>query len=160
MTATHDDVWTMIAENDICMLTTRGRDGLRARPMSSIPSRNENLVYILAARSGRVDDDLRHDPNALLVYTNASNNHLSLAVEGRVLDDLSVKERLWNAGAQAFWPAGPTDPEVIVLALSPQHADLWKGPNAVVAAIKMTAALVAGTSPDLGEKASVTMASG
>lgn len=159
MTATYDDVWLQIDSLDICMLTTNGRSGLRARPMSTIAKRDENLVYVLAARSGRVDDDLREAPQALLVYSNAANSHVSLLAEGRVSEDTTLKERLWNPGAQAFWPSGPTDPEIIVLAFSPLHADIWQGPNAVVGAVKMTAALVAGTSPDLGEKQSVVMAS-
>jgi Pyridoxamine 5'-phosphate oxidase like len=41
------------------------------------------------------------------------------------LHDVGKVEELWSNEAQAWWPKGPTDPEVRVLRVVPGNAEFW-----------------------------------
>jgi general stress protein 26 len=60
--------------------------------------------------------------------------------------------------AQAWWPKGPTDPEVGVLRVAPENAEFWdtRG-NSITIALKLASARLIGRPPDFGENRKVQM---
>lgn len=149
-------VWDMIADIDICMFVTRTAAGMHGRPMSSIPKKDEGVVYFLTAKSTIKDDEIAADDRVHLGYSKGQQ-HLSVAGTASLLDNRALIERLWNPGAQAFWPNGPQDPDIIAIAVRPDGAEYWDGPNALVAGVRIAMALVRGTTPDMGENEKVRM---
>lgn len=149
-------VWDMIADIGICMFVTRTAGGMHGRPMSSIPKQDEGVVYFLTAKSTIKDDEIAADNHVHLGYAKGQQ-YLSVAGSAMLLDDRLLIERLWNAGAQAFWPEGPQDPGVIAIAVQPVWAEYWEGPNTLVAGVRTALALVRGTRPDLGDNEKVRM---
>jgi general stress protein 26 len=75
-----------------------------------------------------------------------------------VFSDSSKARDLWSAEAQAWWPKGPADPDVRVLHVIPKSAEYWdtRG-NSIVVALKLAAARLAGSPPDLGENKKVLL---
>jgi len=65
---------------------------------------------------------------------------------------------LRNNEAQACWPKGPTDPDVRVLHVVPDHAEHWdtRG-NSITVTLKLTVARLTGNPPDLGENKKVQL---
>src|ERR1700749_2676762 len=79
--------------------------------------------------------------------------HLSQLTGGaEVLHDVGKAEELWSNEAQAWWPKGPTDPEVRVLRVVPDNAEFWdtRG-NSITVALKLVAARATRRPPELGE---------
>lgn len=149
-------VWDMMADIDICMFVTRTPEGLHGRPMSSIPKPDEGVVYFLTARSAVKDDEIAADNRVHLGYSKGQT-HLAVAGTARIDGDRALIERLWNPGAQAFWPKGPSDPNVVAIAVTPVSAEYWDGPNGLIAGVRLAMALVRGTTPDLGDNEKVRM---
>lgn len=149
-------VWDLIDKIDFCMLVTTGRSGaLRGRPMSSIGKRDENRIYFLThADAGAKDDEVAASPAVHLGYSNG-RAHLSVSGDAALLTDRALIERLWNPGAQAFWPEGPSTPGLTVIAVTPNAAEYWDGPNALVALVKFASALATGNTPDFGDNKKV-----
>lgn len=147
-----DKVWDAISELRFCMLVTRSETRMRARPMTAIPMQDEGKIYVLADRKGRVDEEVKQTGAVLLVFSNASSKHVSLAASAAVDESVALKKRLWNTGAQAFWPDGPEDPDVVALVLTPIEADYWLGAGSIMGAAKIAIAAVSGRPPDMGEE--------
>jgi general stress protein 26 len=155
-----DRVWARLAEIDFCMFVTHGRDGSRGRPMSSIPRRDEGLIFFLTEHSGRLVDEIRANPAIALSYGNGSNTFAWVTAEATISADRALVERLWSPGAQAFWPQGPKDSDVVAVIARPGAAELWDGPNGLVASVKMMMALATRTEADMGDKKVVHLQTG
>jgi general stress protein 26 len=150
-------VWELIEQFPAAMLVTRSQAGqLSARPMAHMARPDANVVYILTERQTEAARDIEHDPGVLLTFADGKR-YLSLAAHGMLSTDRSLIEQLWNSGAQAFWPKGPSDPAVCAVILRPRSAEYWDGDNALSAGVQMLLANVAGKRPDLGDHGGVGM---
>ena len=49
------------------------------------------------------------------------------------------------------------DPNIRVLKITPDDAEFWDSPGSVISYVKMAAAAVTGTRPDLGDNRKVSM---
>jgi len=149
--------WDLMSAIDYCMLVTQAGDGLHARPMSSIVKPDEGKIYFLSDASSTKDEEIANNPDILLAYSNGSSKFVSAMASASASHDRALIDRLWNPGAQAFWPKGPSDPSVIAIIAVPTHAQFWDGSNAAVSTVRFAIALMTGTKPDPGETAKVVL---
>lgn len=149
-------VWEMIDAIDICMFVTKRGADVHGRPMSTIGKPDEGKVYLLTDKSAAKDDEIAEDPAVYLGYSKGSQ-HLSLNGTAVVSQDRALVKRIWTPSAQAFWPNGPDDPNIVAIAVTPSSAEYWDGPNGIVAGVKMAFAIATGAKPDMGENAKVAM---
>ena len=59
-------------------------------------------------------------------------------------------EELWSIPAKVWWDS-PSDPNIRVIAVTPEYAEYWDSPGTVLSNVKMAVALVTGTHLDPGE---------
>lgn len=144
-------VWQMIKSIDIAMLITHGSDGLRGRPMSTIPTPEKAVIYILTEASSTAAQEIGTAAEVFLSYQ-GGGDHVALNGTARVDPDKGLVKDLWNAGAQAFWPQGPEDHDVVTLVIEPGHADVWDGPGILRGMAAIVKGAVTGKSPDLGTR--------
>jgi general stress protein 26 len=149
-------VWEMMQKIDICMLVTRFEAEPRARPMSTIPKRDEGSVYLLTEATSSAANDIGADGTVLLAYQ-GSSDHLSVGGTASVMDDMALVKRLWSPGAEAFWPDGPEASNVVAIKVDPDRADYWDGPNRIVSSAKFLFSLVSKQPPDMGERGVVNL---
>lgn len=144
-------VWEMLKAIDIAMLVTRSADGLRGRPMSTIPTPEKNLIYILTESDSSAARDIRVDGSVFLGYQ-GRGDHVALVGQATVNPDKGLVKDLWNPGAQVFWPQGPEAHDVVTLVIDPGHADVWDGPGLLRGIAEIVAGAVKGKSPDMGTR--------
>ena len=148
-------VWELIEQFRAAMLVTRSQAGhLSARPMAHMARPQADAIYILTERQTEAARDIEHDPEVLLTFGD-EKRFFSLGAHGTVSTDRSLIEQLWNSGAQAFWPSGPSDPAVCALMLRPHSGEYWDGDNALSASVQILIANVTGQRPDLGDHGGV-----
>jgi general stress protein 26 len=157
MTDTTQHAWDMMRKLDFCFLVSETTDGMRARPMSSIPMQEEGKIYFLSGSTSEQLADIASLPNVLLNFGNGSNAFVSTSATATLSTDRTLIKRLWNAGAQVFWPEGPDKADVTVICAEPDTAEYWDGPSGVVTLAKMAVSLVTGSQPDMGENKKVAM---
>jgi general stress protein 26 len=154
-----DFIWKTIEDMQVGMLTTRCGAGMRGRPMSAIPRREENVIWFLSDAQTHKEKEVRDDPKSCVLFADPSRHtYVSLSGEVEVSRDRELIRSLWNVAVDAYWPQGPDDPQIVLLGFRPEEAEYWDAPsNPLVLAVKFVQAKLTGERPDLGANARVVL---
>ena len=149
--------WELMKKIGFAMLVTRDGDKLRARPMSAYLERENNAIYFLTDARRHKDDEIARNPGINLSFADASaQKYVSLTGTAVVSNDRAKIKELFSTPAKAWWD-NAEDPNIRVLKITPDDAEYWDSPGTVVSYVKMAAAAVTGTRPDVGENRKVSM---
>jgi general stress protein 26 len=153
-----DRVWDIIEKVGVGMLTTRFSRGLRARPLEARPDREMGIIWFLADSRSNKDNEIGAEPDVGLVFINPEDKaYLSITARAQVQRDNATAKRIWKTTDKMWWD-GPEDPNLRVLRINPQLAELWDGPsNRAVAVYEFVKARITGEKPNLGENRKVTV---
>ncbi|MGJ4901927.1 pyridoxamine 5'-phosphate oxidase family protein [Bradyrhizobium sp. HKCCYLS2058] len=152
-----DRVWDLMKKIGFAMLVTRDGDRLRARPMSAYLARDENMIYFLTDARRHKDEEIARSPQINLSFADAgAQKYVSLTGTAAVSNDRGKIRELFSAPAKAWWDSAE-DPNIRLLKITPDDAEFWDSPGTVVSYVKMAAAAVTGTRPDLGDNRKVAM---
>lgn len=155
-------IWKNVERIGSCMMVTQAGSAIRARPMHGSARHEENAIWFFTSKSAPKDEEIRQNPEVCLCYSDVgSNTYISLSGAIEPDDSREKIRELWNPGAQAYFPAGPADPNVLLLKFSPHAGEYWDAPsNPVVIAVQFIKARVTGERAKLGENAKVMMGDG
>lgn len=162
MTDSHTDdttrVYDLMEKIMFCMLTTSAEGGaLRARPMAAHVERMENAIYFLTDVESHKDDEIRRSPEVCLAFADSKGQkYVSISGTATVSNDREKIKELFSTPSKAWWD-NADDPSIRVLKIEPQSAEYWDSPGTVVSYIKMFAAAVSNTRPDMGDNAKVDL---
>ena len=67
-----------------------------------------------------------------------------------------MRTELWTPFAKA-WRDGADDPEIRLLTFTPENAEIWEGPNQLIATAIMLTAAVTGAKPAVGDHGAVRL---
>ncbi|MBO9651581.1 MAG: pyridoxamine 5'-phosphate oxidase family protein [Variovorax sp.] len=145
-------LWKLIENTRFGMLTHRHGDGqLHSQPLTT---QNDALdetstLYFFVPRDGEIVRNLSSDPNVNIAYANVDDDdYVSVSGNAVVSEDMSKKTELFNTAAKAWFPGGPSDPNLALLAVRIVHAEYWKAKDSkTVQLIKMAASAVTGNPP-------------
>jgi general stress protein 26 len=152
-----DRVWDFMKKISICMLTHWDGQELRARPMGAYVRREDNAVFFLSDARHQSDEAIKKFTKVCLAFADTrAQNYVSLAGTVEVSRDPGKVRELWGTPAKAWW-SSPDDPNIRVLRVTPVDAEYWDAPRASVAYVKMAAAALTGSRPDMGENRKVAM---
>jgi general stress protein 26 len=152
-----DRVWQLMEKIGFAMLVTRDGDKLRARPMSAYLERDNNAIFFLTDARRHKDDEIARNPSINLSFADASaQKYVSLTGTAAVSNDRAKIKELFSTPAKAFWDSAE-DPNIRVLKITPDDAEFWDSPGTVISYVKMAAAVVSNTRPEIGENRKVTM---
>jgi general stress protein 26 len=150
-------VWDLMKKIGFAMLVTRDGDKLRARPMSAYLERENNAVYFLTDARRHKDEEIARNPNVNLSFADASaQNYVSVSGTAVVSNDRAKIKELFTTSAKAWWDSAE-DPNIRVLKFTPDDAEFWDSPGTVISYVKMAAAAVTGTRPEIGDNRKVAM---
>jgi general stress protein 26 len=150
-----DTIWDLAKSIDFCMFVTWDGERQRARPLSSRPNRDEGRIYFLTDVSGHKDEQIEQFPKVTLAYADIrAHDYLAITGHATVSNDREKIRELWSSADEAWWDSAD-DPAIRVIAVEPDDAELWKGPNRIIAGAKMLAAAVTGAKMEFGENQKV-----
>ncbi|MDH6590117.1 general stress protein 26 [Variovorax sp. TBS-050B] len=156
-TAEHRKLWELIKDTRYGMLTHRHADGqLHSHPLTTQNREVETVatLYFFVPKDGDIARHVAGDPVVNLAYANTdADSYVSISGEARLDDDQVRKEALFNTAAKAWFPAGPTDPNLGLLAVRVLEAEYWDVDHSkMVQLYKMAKAAVTGEPPtDMAE---------
>lgn len=149
--------WELMKKIGFAMLVTRDGSQLRARPMAAHVERDQNAIYFLSDVRRHKDDEIARDPNVNLAFANTSDQkYVSVTGTATVSNDRAKIRELFSTPAKAWWESAD-DPNIRVLKIVPDDAEFWDSPGTIVSYVKMAAAAVTGTRPDLGDNRKVAI---
>ncbi len=151
-------VWAMIERVGVCMLTTKGKRGLRARPLEARPDRSSGVIWFVTDLRSSKEHEIDSDHEIGLVFIDATENaYLSITASANVLCDRALAASIWRATDNMWWE-GPHDPNAGLLRVIPRTAELWDGPSSkTVTIFEFLRSQIIGTKPDLGENRKTTV---
>lgn len=156
----HDDehaerAWELADKIGIAMFVTWDGERQRARPLAATVKRAEHAIYFLTDVRGQKDDQIEKFPIVTLAFADTHDNkYVTITGKATVSDNRAKIRDLWNPFAKAFFESAD-DPNIRVITVSPEDAEIWDSPHRVVATLSMLGAAVAGTKPAVGENAKV-----
>lgn len=142
------------------MLVTPAPAGeLHARPLTLAEVGDEgSLWFIVDTRTEWVTGLLRTDPVNFSVGDDGEQNWVSVSGHARVRVDAAKLDRLWNAGADAYFDDGKDAPYVQLLELIPSSAEYWDAPSSRLARlVGVAAGLVGRGRPPLGDSGTIDL---
>ena len=156
-------LWDLIKDIKFAMFTARHDDGqLHSRPMTTQnkPSERGGVLWFFMSRSGQPVADLEEHPEVNVTYADpGKDSYVSISGAARVVEDLERKKAMWNTFAQAWFPGGPTDPDLALVQVQIVHANYWDVKESkIVQLFEMAKAALTGKPPtELGEHGEVRM---
>ncbi len=159
----HELLWKLIKDIKFAMFTTRHGNGhLHSRPMTTQNKEigaDGSLWFFMSRTSGPVDD-LKADPTINLVYADpGADTYVSVSGTAAMIEDQAKKQQLWNKMTEAWFPNGPTDPDLALVQVQIVHASYWDVKESkLVQLYEMAKAVVTGKPPtEMGEHGEVRM---
>lgn len=150
------DIWEEMARRHSCMLIDRDGGRLRARPMAPVARPADGVVWFVTDARAAKDDEIERDPQVCLAFSDG-NFHLSVSGMAEAVHDTAKLKEIWTTAMEAYFPGGPEDPNALLLKVTPEQAECWKGDGALTTGLKMAAAILKEKRADLGENAKVRM---
>jgi general stress protein 26 len=152
-----DRVWELMKKIGICMLASWDGRELQARPMGAYVRREDNAIYFLADARHQKDEAIARDRKVCLAFADTGGQkYVSLAGEAEISSDRTKIRELWGTPAKAWWNS-PDDPNIRIFKVTPQDAQFWDSAGTAVSYVKMAAAAMTGTRPNMGENRKVAM---
>lgn len=161
--AARDKLWDLIKDIRYAMFTTRHEaDHLHSRPMTTQNTGidADSSLWFFMSRSGDPVADLAADGRVNVSYADpGDDSYVSVSGTAAVVEDVEKKKQLWSKMAEAWFPQGPTDPDLALVQVKIIHANYWDvKENKLFQLFHMAKAAVTGKPPtDLGEHGEVRM---
>lgn len=140
-----------------CMLVMRDGETIRARPMAAHVRAEDGLIHFLTDARRHKDDEIAAGPAVCLSFSDPSGQkYVSVSGTDKVMEDRNKVDEMWSTPAKAWWKSRD-DPNIRVLAVTPEDAEFWDSPGSLVSYVKMAAAAVTGTKPSVGKNEKVSI---
>ena len=126
-----DELYDLIEDIDVAMLTTRRRDGsLISRPMETQRRMDGAHFWFVAAEGHPKLDEIAGDPNVnLAYYKDSTKEWVSVAGVARIVRDRSRIRELYEPTWRMWFPdegpprdGGPEDPRIVLIAVEARSA--------------------------------------
>ncbi|MDB5648876.1 MAG: ral stress protein 26 [Hyphomicrobiales bacterium] len=147
-------VWDLVKDMKIAMLATVESDGsLHSRPMASVQKDFGGTLWFMTREHSIKIDEIEKNPKVLLAYAHAPAQHyVSITGTARVVRDKAKIKELWSEADRVWFPKGPDDPEIALLAVEVTEAEYWDAPSsAMIIAYGYAKARLSGEAPKMGE---------
>ena len=152
-------VWELMAKVQFCMFSTWTGSRLRSRPMYPHLNRSENSVRFLTDVRQHKDEEVEEFPQVCLSFSDPrAQKYVSVSGTARLANDRELIRKLWSFPSKAWWDSAE-DPNIRVITVAPHEAEFWDSPGTVISYVKMAAAAISNTRPEVGENRKVSMES-
>ena len=152
-----DRVWELAEKIRFCLFTTWDGSKQAQWPLTAMPDREEGAIYFLVGEKAGKYTHLGQYPAVTLGFADTGGSKY-VVVNGRAVvsnDRAKIKE-LFSPFAKAWWDSAE-DPDIRLVTVTPDQAELWEGPGRLVAGAIMLTAAVTGAKPPVGDHGEVRL---
>ena len=142
---------SMIKDIRFAMLSTSDKDGsIRSRPMGTLSTEFDGEIWFFTREPSGKTQSIQNDQNVNLAYSNPDHQrYASVVGRATLVHDKDKMAELWNPLMKAWFPEGLEDPEICLLKVSVESAELWDSPpGAIVRLVGFVEAIATGKSYD------------
>jgi general stress protein 26 len=112
------------------MLTTLTEDGVfRSRPVTTHGAGFDGDLWFLTRMGSAKIEEVRQHRRVGLTYARPEDNsYVAIAGTAEVVLDPKKAEELWDPSYRAWFPGGPTDPDLALIKVTVTNAEYWTAP--------------------------------
>jgi general stress protein 26 len=130
--------WSALKADMTMMLGIDGAEDGHARPMTAQIDGDRSPIWFFTSKKSALVRNLSKGNRAIATFT-SKGHELYAAVQGSLThdQDRAVIDRLWNPFIAAWYQGGKDDPELALLRLDAEKAEIWQDGSSLIAGIKM-----------------------
>jgi general stress protein 26 len=143
--------WELIDKIQFALFTTWNGDRQDQWPLTAMADRDAGRIEFLVGQASGRYDHLAQFPAVTLGFADTGgakyvvvNGHAALS------NDRARIKALWSPFAKAWWDSAD-DPDIRLLTITPERAEVWDSPGKLVATAVMLGAAVTGKKPPVGD---------
>jgi len=101
-----------------------------------------HLVFMTDATSD-LAIEVQNTPQVLVTLSDESGQkYVTIEGNATVQHDPTRARDLWSMQAQAWWPAGPEDPNLALITVRAETVKFWEGPSKLSYSLSLVSALL------------------
>ena len=130
--------WDALADDRTLMLGLHSADEGHTRPMTAMLDADQpGSIWFFTVKDNAMLGQLTDGHRAVATFT-AKDHDLFSAVHGTLLieNNPAMIDRLWSSSVSAWYEGGRTDPNIVLLRLDPDQAEIWKSASGFMAGLK------------------------
>lgn len=131
----------------------------RMVPMSHQLRDGSSTIWFITARNTDLAEASEHGGTDATYAVAEGGKGLYAVISGKLSHntDPAVRDALWSVVADSWFDGGKDDPQVCILALEPEQAEVWLTPTSgLTFAFNLIKAQVTGDQPDMGSYGTLT----
>ncbi|MBJ7401890.1 MAG: pyridoxamine 5'-phosphate oxidase family protein [Bradyrhizobium sp.] len=127
-------VWDLIKDAHTALLMTVDENGaLEARPMGCLQKEFDGILWFLTFRHSSKLRQIGKNHRVLVAYVKPDKyEYVAVSGSASAVEDREKLKELWTEGLRVWFPEGPEDPELAMLAVEVEKADYWAEPASLV----------------------------
>lgn len=155
-----EQLWDMMDDAKICMVTTMDNGVMRSRPMVAYIDKDAQTIAFLTDRTSAKIEELHQDKDIALSFVNTDDmEFVSLSGKGHVSTDRGLIKDMWGPYADVFFGGDADTADVAVISVKPEQAEYWDSEDGKLKlAYEMTKAYFTDEGPDIGDNAKLILA--
>lgn len=121
----------LIKDIRFAMLTTSNEAGeLHSRPMTTVQEEHDGILWFIIGRSAQSSADILLHSQINLSYSDPET-HCYISVNGRAMlvEDHALIRKFWQADYSVWFPKGVDDPDLVLLKVIVEKAEVWQSPS-------------------------------
>lgn len=146
-------VYDILKGFSTAMFVTLGHGGRPSAKPMHVAQLDEKAheVWFLTSQYGTLADELARDTVVLLVFQNDTSAYVSVSGRAHIVRDTAKVRELWKEPYKVWFPRGPEDPEITLVAVDLIEAEYWdnRGMNKLQYLFEAAKAYMQGHKPDV-----------
>jgi general stress protein 26 len=152
-----DRAWELAKQIQFALFTTWDGSKQAQWPLTANVECDEEAIYFLVSNRDGKYDALDRFPAVTLGFADPGGpKYVVINGEAALSNDRAKIKQLWSPFAKAWWDSAD-DPDIKLLTVTPEHAELWDSPNKLIATAVMLTAAATGKKPPVGDHGDVRL---
>ena len=120
-------VWRLIKNAKSVLLVTLSVDqSMNSRPMGCLHTKFDGTLWFITFKHTAKIQELATDDRVLVSYAEPTKyEYISVSGRARLVEDKKRVSELWYEGLRVWFPDGPDDPELALVAVDVESVKYW-----------------------------------
>jgi len=147
------EVWELIKDIKVAMLTTIDNEELRSRPMHLVQDNYDGKIWFFTRRDAAKVFEIQDFRHVGLAFSNPEDDmYVSLSGKAKLNLDERLVDKFWNPFVAAWFPEGKDDTNVALLEIDIYMGEYWdSNSNTMKQLFEIAKANLTDKTPNLGE---------
>lgn len=130
--------WDALSSDRTMMLGLHAVEEGHTRPMTAMLDESRSSMWFFTVKDNAMVHQLDQGHRAVASFTGRDHD-LFATIHGTLLveSDPAMIDRLWNSHVAAWYDGGRDDPNIVLLRLDPDQAEIWENASSLLAGIKL-----------------------